>query len=176
MSLAYSAMRFAQHVHKGQVRKYTGNPYTDHLAEVAGIAMTVGWQCPQVRPDVFLATCWLHDCMEDQEVTSKELMAVDIQVAEGVEWLSDMEEGNRASRKQQSRDRLSSAPSWVQTIKVAHLISNTSSIVQHDPKFAKVYLSEKVALLDVLTKADTRLVAIARELAQRGIDRVEGMK
>lgn len=40
--------------------------------------------------------------------------------------------------------------------------SNTASIVQHDPKFAAVYLEEKRLLLDVLTKADARLVQIAR--------------
>ncbi|KCB25989.1 hypothetical protein L544_3266 [Bordetella hinzii OH87 BAL007II] len=45
---------------------------------------------------------------------------------------------------------------------MADLISNTSSIVQHDPKFAEVYLEEKRLLLDVLTKADHRLLKIAR--------------
>lgn len=53
--------------------------------------------------------------------------------------------------------------SWVQTIKVADLISNTSSIVRHDPKFAVVYLDEARQLLDVLTRADPRLLAMARE-------------
>lgn len=35
---AFDAMTFAREVHKDQVRKYTGNPYADHLAEVAGLA------------------------------------------------------------------------------------------------------------------------------------------
>ena len=43
------------------------------------------------------------------------------------------------------------------------MISNTSSIVRHDPKFAAVYLDEVRQLLDVLTRADTRLLAMARE-------------
>lgn len=47
-------------------------------------------------------------------------------------------------------------------IKVADLISNTSSIVTHDPKFAKVYLPEKQAMLAALTKADLCLVAVAQ--------------
>jgi hypothetical protein len=43
----------------------------------------------------------------------------------------------------------------VQSIKCADLISNTSTIVKHDPGFAKVYLPEKKAILEVevLTKA-----------------------
>ena len=40
-NIAFEAMSFAKSVHAGQVRKYTGNPYTDHLAEVAGIVATV---------------------------------------------------------------------------------------------------------------------------------------
>ena len=61
-----------------------------------------------------------------------------------------------------SRDRLGNAPGWVQTIKCADLISNTSSIVMHDPKFAAVYLEEKRLLLARLTYADQRLLALAR--------------
>ena len=33
---AYEAMMFAREAHKYQVRRYTGNPYVDHLAEVCG--------------------------------------------------------------------------------------------------------------------------------------------
>jgi (p)ppGpp synthase/HD superfamily hydrolase len=163
MSIAYKAMVFAREVHKTQRRKYTGNPYADHLAEVAGIAMSVGWHNSQVHPDTFMAVCWLHDCVEDQSVTQQHLVEeFGIEVAAGVLLLSDLETGNRAARKAASRKRLVAAPPWVQTIKCADLISNTSSIVMHDPKFAEVYLEEKRLLLDVLTKADPRLVEIAR--------------
>lgn len=71
-----------------------------------------------------------------------------------------------ATRKRLSRERLAAAPGWVQTIKCADLISNTSSIVQYDPAFAKVYLEEKRLLLEVMGKADPRLWAIASELSQ----------
>ena len=163
-TLAFDAMRFAREVHAGQVRKYTGNPYSDHLAEVCGIAMSAGWHNAKIHPDKLMATCWLHDCMEDQGVTPFQLRAIDMpeDVIAGVMLLSDLEEGNRAERKAASRARLAKAPSWVQTIKVADLISNTSSIVQHDPKFAALYLEEKRLLLDVLDKADPRLMQVAR--------------
>lgn len=167
MSLAYKAMMFAREVHKDQKRKYTNNPYTDHLAEVAGIAVSVGWRHPQIHPDKFMAVCWLHDCVEDQGVTPFKLRSIGVpeDVIDGIMFLSDLEGGNRATRKAASRARLALAPGWVQTIKCADLISNTSSIVQHDPKFAAVYLEEKRLLLEVLTKADPRLIAIAREQA-----------
>ena len=159
---AYQAMTFAREAHKDQRRKYTGNPYADHLAEVVGIALTC---CPEkLRPDVMAQVAWLHDCVEDQgitvEVLAEKFGAI---VAVAVQYLSDTETGNRAERKAASRKRLAGAWHWVQTIKVADLISNTASIVQHDPKFAVVYLEEKRLLLDALTKADPRLISIARQ-------------
>lgn len=164
--IAYHAMMFAREVHATQVRKYTSNPYFDHLAEVVGIAMSVGWREPQVRPDILMATAWLHDCIEDQGVTPFQLRAADMPeaVIEGVMMLSDLEQGARAERKAASRARLAAAPAWVQTIKLADLISNTSSIIKHDPKFAAVYLEEKRLLLDVLTTGDRRLHRLASSL------------
>lgn len=156
MTLAYEAMVFARYVHADQRRKYTNNPYADHLAEVAGIVATVD------ADPVTIATAWLHDCVEDQNVTHSRLHHLfGGEIANGVILLSDLETGNRAERKTQGRIRLANAPGWIQTIKVADLISNTSSIVEHDPKFAKVYLEEKRLLLDVLTDADPRLLSIA---------------
>ncbi len=163
MSLTYEAMMFAREVHKHQRRKYTNNPYIDHLAEVAGITATAGssfWYSP--ASDVQIAVAWLHDCVEDQGVEASTLrQKFGTSVAEGVMLLSDLEIGNRAERKAASRERLAAAPSWVQTIKCADLISNTSSIVQHDPKFAVTYLEEKRLLLLAMTKAEPRLHALA---------------
>lgn len=164
MNLAYEAMMFAREVHKDQRRKYTGQPYADHLAEVAGIVSTVF--ASDSYADHFIATAFLHDCAEDCGVSRLTLdQKFGPYVANGVMWLSDLEEGNRATRKQLSRERLAKAPAWVQTIKCADLISNTSSIVQHDPDFARVYLHEKKLLLDVMTKADRRLWELAYNLS-----------
>lgn len=177
--LTFRAMLFAREVHQAQVRKYTGNPYTDHLAEVAGIVASVGGD------ERSIAVAWLHDCIEDQGIASFELTShFGQEVASGVLALSDLEVGNRAERKAASRERLAKAPSWVQTIKCADLISNTSSIVMHDPKFAVTYLEEKRLLLDVMAQADPRLLALARyQTSLRRCDRdvpsaksVTGMK
>lgn len=67
MSIAFEAMMFAREVHKDQRRKYTNNPYADHLAEVAGIVSTV------LQDDYVIATAWLHDCIEDCDVVPAEL-------------------------------------------------------------------------------------------------------
>lgn len=59
------------------------------------------------------------------------------------------------------RDHSASASADAQTVKLADLISNTKSIVKHDPNFAKVYIREKEALLKVLTRGNSRLHAAA---------------
>lgn len=157
MNIKLKAISFAMKIHAEQVRKYTGNPYSDHLFEVAGIVSMVD------SSERTLITALLHDSMEDQGVTWNEIaLRFGEEIASGVQWLSDLETGNRATRKRLSRERLALAPDWVQNIKVADLISNTSSIVKHDPKFAVTYLEEKRLLLDVLTKADPELRDIAR--------------
>ena len=152
----FRAMEFAMQAHATQTRKYTGDPYWVHLAEVAGIVATV-------RPDPHvLITAWLHDSMEDQGVTSETIIDLfGSNVTYGVALLSDLEEGNRATRQRLSRERLANAPGWVQDIKLADIISNVSSIKLHDPKFAVLYLREKKAMVDVLTLGNTELRRVA---------------
>lgn len=162
--LIFRAMTFAREAHAKHERKYTGEPYFIHLAEVAAIVAST------LPPDQFgfeeaVATAWLHDTVEDCGVTLKQIEDLFFfRVALGVSGLTDVEVGvNRAERKAKARERLAACSGWIQTIKCADLISNTSSIVKHDPKFAKVYLEEKRLLLDVMDKADPRL----REMAYR---------
>lgn len=152
---------FARECHKDQKRKYTNAPYFDHLAEVAGITATV------IGEPEIIAIAWLHDTIEDCGVKYSDLIKMfGFRIGQGVLSLSDMETGNRAERKAASRERLSKCGYYIQTVKVADLISNTSSIVEHDPKFAVTYLKEKRLLLDVMNHADERLVKIARELSK----------
>ena len=161
MSIAFEAMCFAREVHKHQKRKYTGNAYTDHLGEVAGIVASVP------HTEEMIAIAWLHDCVEDQGVTERYLeLRFGHIVAQGVMMLSDLEAGNRAERKRLGRERLTKSPPEIQTIKYADLISNTSSIVQFDPKFAEVYLEERRLLLEVMDKGDEHLYALACSLCK----------
>ncbi len=95
MSLAYQAMLFARQAHAGHQRRYTGAPYADHLAEVAGIVATAETYDPIYNMDgAMIAVAWLHDCVEDVGVTAEQLHAeFGWRVARGVMLLSDLEEG-----------------------------------------------------------------------------------
>ncbi len=155
----FKVMKFAMEAHKDQKRKYTNEPYFTHLSQVSGLVSTVS------SDNLSISVAWLHDCMEDCGITYETLLdKFGMYVADGVKLLSDMEEGNRETRKELSRERLKDAPKWIQDIKLCDLISNTSSIAQHDPEFTKKYLEEKRLLLTVLTKADKGLWNLASEM------------
>ena len=158
----------AAHAAVGQKRKYTGEPYIVHPAEVASIVASV----PGATPDM-VAAAWLHDVIEDTGCTFTDVhMAFGIDIATLVGWLTDVskpEDGNRAKRKAMDREHTAQAPAEAQTIKLADLISNSRSIMQHDPEFAKTYLEEKRLLLEVLTRGDAELHARASEFVMAGV-------
>ena len=146
----------AAHAAVGQLRKYTNEPYIVHPAEVARIVASV----PGATEEM-IAAAWLHDTVEDTkvEVTDiwREFGAV---VASYVHWLtnpSKKEDGNRATRKAIDRDYIRNAPAEVKTIKLADLMSNCSSIVEHDMNFGRVYLEEKRLMMEVLREGDATL-------------------
>jgi (p)ppGpp synthase/HD superfamily hydrolase len=116
--------------------------------------------------EAMLAAAWLHDVVEDTGVTIETVRAeFGSEVADLVSWLTDVsrpEDGNRARRKARDREHTAAAPAEAQTVKLADLISNTRSIMAHDPKFAVTYLEEKRALLAVMTRGDATLMEIAR--------------
>jgi len=150
----------AAHAAVGQKRKYTGEPYIVHPAEVAKIVAGV----PGSTPDM-VAAAWLHDVVEDTGCTYTDIhMAFGADIAALVSWLTDVSQphdGNRAVRKAIDREHTARAPAEAQTIKLADLISNSRSIMAHDPAFARTYLEEKRLLLAVMTRGDAGLHAEA---------------
>lgn len=87
----------------------------------------------------------------------------------GLTDVSKPEDGNRATRKAIDRLHIAKQSKMVQTIKCADLISNTASIVEHDPKFAEVYLEEARQLLSAMSEADDELWNIAWEQVMENI-------
>lgn len=149
----------AAHSSINQRRKYTGEPYIVHPYNVAQIIKSI-----TTRPDM-IAAAYLHDVVEDTEITNDIILReFGYDIAQMVYFLTDISRphhGSREIRKRLDRNHIASAGYAPQTIKVADLIDNTSSIEEHDPNFAKVYMSEKILLLDVLKLANTDLRTIA---------------
>jgi (p)ppGpp synthase/HD superfamily hydrolase len=174
LQLEYKALVFAAGAHGSvlQVRKYTGVPYIYHPMAVADrIRQSVIDHTPEM-----LAAAYLHDVLEDTPTTYDELITMfGWDVAELVNWVTDVsrpQDGNRAFRKQKDLEHLADAPSEAQTIKLADLLDNSTSIVMYDKDFARVYLKEKEALLEVLTKGDPVLYSMCRSVVKNSWGRL----
>lgn len=172
------ACQLAAKWHKDQVRKYTGERYFVHLAEVAALTDLIA-DVPGVPRGVIRSAGWLHDCKEDQGISDRQIRhefkafpkeEVDLLVY-GINQLSDLDKGNRSQRIVLSAARLIKADGWVQSVKCCDSSSNTGSIALHDPSFAKVYIPEKKLLLTCLGKADP----VVSKLAWDNISIAEGL-
>jgi len=146
------ARYFSINAHDGQVRKYTGEPYWHHCRNVARLVQE------RTNNDSMVAAAWLHDTLEDTDTTVICLESnfgdivtrlvcdlTDIYITEN--W----PELNRAERKNLECIRYKyNVSENAKIIKLCDLIDNTTSIVEHDPKFAITYLREKANLLEAM--------------------------
>ena len=141
------ALVFATAAHSGQKRKYAGDDYIVHPMAVAELVSLNGGDEDQI------IAAYLHDTIEDTDVTYEDVyQTFGADVAALVWELTDRfthEEypnHNRAQRKAWEADRLAKVSPRAKLIKLCDMIDNTSTIVEHDPGFAKVYLKEKLEL------------------------------
>lgn len=163
--LIIKAFSFAENAHKGIVRKYTNEPYINHCVNVALTVTTL----PESTADM-IAAAYLHDTVEDCDVTNEQIVELfGPVVGRYVRDLTDyytkenFPELNRKQRKQFEAIRLGLCVNEVKSIKLADLIDNTGSIVDHDPNFAKTYLEEKDFLLKHLVGGNQELMKRAKQ-------------
>ena len=150
------AIEFATQAHKGQFRKYTGEPYINHPLAVMEIVRGVPGHTEEM-----LVAAVLHDVVEDTDVSLMEIQEeFGNVVSDLVLHLTDIstpEDGNRLKRKRKDAQWYAQGSAEAQTIKVADFIDNTRDIARHAPKFWEVYKMEKLYALDLLQEADTDL-------------------
>lgn len=153
----------AAYSHRNQKRKYTHTPYIRHPKAVVELVRSISNHTVDM-----LCIAWLHDTVEDTDLTLDDIEGMYNEVVtDGVRLLTGTPSAkgtNRKARKALDCERLRNAPAAVQTIKLADLIDNAASIMEYDPEFAKNYLTEKRALLDILNKGDTTLWRRANEI------------
>ena len=155
MDLVSEAEKYAREVHSTQSRKFTGEPYFNHLEAVAASVASVGG-----TPEM-IAAAYLHDSIEDQGITAEQIKEkfgphVAKLVVEMTQ-VSKLEDGNRATRKEIDRKHYSQISPEGQTIKLADIINNGYDIVDSNPKFARTYIPELEALFHVLVNGNATL-------------------
>jgi hypothetical protein len=171
--LVNRAICFAKETHQriDQRRKYSNQPYSVHLEQVAKIVASV------TDDQEMIASAWLHDVVEDTPATLDDIEhEFGSSVAQIVRELTDISkpsDGNRETRKAIDREHLARASGRAQTIKLADLIDNCKDITRHDTRFAQVFLNEMDALLAVLIKADERLMRRAHRTMAEGVAYIE---
>lgn len=161
----------AAHAAVGQVRKYTGEPYIVHPADVVAILWKNANYLTYSLEDfhAMIDAAWLHDVVEDTlvslDVIRLEFGDTVADLVDGLTAKDKPEDGNRATRKRNELIRIAKLCKRVKSIKLADLISNTRSIEEHDAHFASTYMEEKRALLDhALKDGDPSLWAIADKI------------
>ena len=86
VDIEYQAIKMAMNAHAGQVNKFNGEPYTDHVQRVAATVKETH------NSYSFLAVAWLHDVVEDTDVTSIQVHEVfdplDADIATAVDLLT----------------------------------------------------------------------------------------
>ena len=160
VSIGYDKIKkFATDAHLGQKRKYTNDDYITHPIAVAKLVHA------RYEDDNMTCAALLHDVLEDTTVTHSELRVFlhkvfSVECAEDilslVVELTDVytkeafPHYNRKQRKDFEGLRLAYASKRAKQIKKADIEHNSESILEHDPKFAKVFLEEKKHLLKYL--------------------------
>jgi guanosine-3',5'-bis(diphosphate) 3'-pyrophosphohydrolase len=190
-NLITRARNFAHRAHDSikQIRKYTFEPYWVHTDEVADILTLALINNPTFLAPrdaiVTIAGAHLHDYKEDVVTKLKEqnrLAELEAFEAEYVTFGSGVDsivnqltdeftkenypKLNRAQRKALERERIANDSVAAKSAKLADLISNTKSIVEHDKDFARTYIREKLVLLEVLGDGEPSLYAEALRIAQ----------
>jgi len=154
-----TVLEFATEAHQGQKRKYTNDDYIVHPIAVAKLVHE------RYEDNNMTCAAFLHDVLEDTAVTHSELRTFlhktfSVESAEDVlslvVELTDVftkeafPHYNRKQRKDLEALRLAYASKRAKQIKKADIEHNSESILEHDPKFAKVFLAEKDHLMSYM--------------------------
>jgi (p)ppGpp synthase/HD superfamily hydrolase len=161
--LEMQAAMFAFDAHKGQVRKFSYEPYIVHPAEVASITSQV------TNDPEALAAAWLHDVVEDCGIdihTIKMLFGDNVALYVGdltnpSQINPELKKLNRMQRKAADREHLMNSAVGSKTVKLADILSNIHSLTYNDPSFARVWVKEKEAVLPYLEGGSIELWALA---------------
>ena len=155
------AMDFAEEMHEGQVRKYTGEEYVNHPYAVYELLGEFFDKFPEYFAEEeqhsALTAALLHDTVEDTAATIEDIEhRFGAQTAEYVWYMTKVPGfvGNRQKRKTMDAERLAQAPLIVKCIKFFDVYHNAQSIFEHDPEFTPTFVQETINLLAAMNITD----------------------
>lgn len=161
-------MYIAKVAHTGQFRRWPKEPYSFHLARVAGVTAAYGVSVAPYRGDAHklaIQTAWLHDIVEDCADWSiaKAFKTFGEIVGEGVQLLTK----EPGMSFEDYLARLADGPCWVRQIK---LIDRADNLAGPFPlwekkgfEFIDKYIPETRSLLQALKGTDPVLEQIVHD-------------
>jgi (p)ppGpp synthase/HD superfamily hydrolase len=137
------AKEFALAAHKDQL--YGEQPYAFHLAAVVAVAKEFKLN------DNIIAACWLHDTMEDCNVSFQDIKNVCGEtVAEIVFCVTDELGRNRKERKEKTYPKIAGNADAL-CVKLCDRIANVQhSIVNHNSALLSMYVKKQVLFKEKL--------------------------
>jgi guanosine-3',5'-bis(diphosphate) 3'-pyrophosphohydrolase len=121
----FEALALAAHAHRAQTRKGSGEPYLNHLIDVAAILTRVAGV---TDADILIAAL-LHDVVEDTPVTAAEVESrFGPRVRALVDALTDDKSLPKLERKRLQIEHMRSAEHDAKLIKVADHCSNVATL------------------------------------------------
>ena len=129
MDIIEKAKEFAVRAHDGQVRKGAAQePYTVHLEEVARLAAGFG------AGEAVIAAAWLHDTVEDCDVSAGDLRAIfGDQIAGLVMELTDDKSLAAWDRKKLQVANAPRKSAGAALLKICDKMSNVRSVAETPP-------------------------------------------
>jgi (p)ppGpp synthase/HD superfamily hydrolase len=139
--LEAKAKNLAIDAHKHQ--KYGEHPYITHLADVVARVKTIT-QDPEI-----IAATWLHDTVEDTEVTIEQIKQQFGDNVANIVWAVTGHGENRKEKMANAIAKIAQTPGS-ELVKSADRLSNVSASLANNPKKLKIYRDEHKDLSPVL--------------------------
>lgn len=168
MTLFERATELATHAHRGQKRKYSGDPYIVHPLRVAELVRRLGFH------ENYQAVAVLHDVIEDTAGTLDEIAELDNEVGQEIAmlvmWLTNPKidlrgRARRFLRTSWMHERVARAPTMVRLIKLLDRYDNIRDLPADDDFFPK-YCRESVDLVDKIARTWDRDHSVAEAIAE----------
>lgn len=145
------AKKFAIEKHKGQKRKFKGEPYYSHLEKVFKIVK----ENEKLKTKEILAAAYLHDTLEDTNTTEKEIKENfgDLTLNLVKELTINKKEARIIGKKEYLANKLSDPnkiSDFALSIKLADRLDNVSDLQEGPLDFKKRYIEETKHIIKTL--------------------------
>lgn len=166
-------IEFVTHWHREQKRKFTGEPYVNHLIDVYKIVreftkdqtIQAAALCHDLYEDTTCSETEFHNFLEETGFAKNEIKRINSLVHNLTDVFikSNYPHLNRAKRKTLETRRLANIQPDAQTVKYADMIDNSKDLVKIGPRFAEKYLNEMKLILKGMNKGDAKLYRKAKK-------------